>query len=295
MADGSVREIESIEPQLVGVSNSAGSVEMPGLRMRSLSDRSNQDQEEDDEYASESVTQEMPTPEEQTWSLVLVIGSVADVICSLAVFIVAFRFASRGSGVSLYSLAIQSMSHWFSSVLLALRFSAELKLPGASSGNEGLLRRRRRRFLYREQAVSIIMGIVMLLSAAGLLFKAIQKLKFWDHWYDDHEDMDSGNQWATEFLAWYGFSFYVVQAVLRFVTGRRLRRSAVWHGFVISVVSLLFLLVLALAASFEKEWSWKAEPIAAILLTFVTLAEAVRIIILHLDDMDTRLRFDPRA
>ena len=31
-------------------------------------------------------------------------------------------------------------------------------------------------------------------------------------WYLDHKDMDQQAQWATEFLAWYGFAFYLLQA-----------------------------------------------------------------------------------
>jgi len=44
-----------------------------------------------------------------------------------------------------------------------------------------------------------------------------------------------------------------------------------------------------------KEWSWKAEPIAAILLSFVTLAEGIRIIYFHFDDVDMRLQTDNKA
>lgn len=149
--------------------------------------------------------------------------------------------------------------------------------------------------MLREQGVSIVMGLVMLISSAGLLFKAFRKIRFWDTWYTDHETMDKETQWALEFLAWYGFSHYFLQAVFRGVAGCKLRRSILWNGFVASAVSVLFLLVLGLAASYQKEWSWKAEPIAAIVLSFVCLAEGIRIVIMHLDDMETRLRYDPRA
>merc|ERR1712032_946806 len=100
---------------------------------------------------------------------------------------------------------------------------------------------------------------------------------------------------ATEFLAWYGLSVYTAQAVFRFAAGRKLKRGMIWHGFFASVVSLLFLFILGIAASYEKEWSWKAEPIAAIALSSAALVEAVRILILNIDDMDTRLRVDTFA
>merc|ERR1712007_10919 len=135
----------------------------------------------------------------------------------------------------------------------------------------------------------------MLVSCAALLFKAARKLKFWNVWYKDHQNMDADAAWADEFLAWYGFSMYLLQACGRLVAAIKLKRMILWHGFWASVVSLLFLFVLGIAASYQKEWSWKAEPIAAMVLSIVTLIEAIRIVIMHLDDMNTRMRDDPRA
>merc|ERR1711924_300819 len=106
---------------------------------------------------------------------------------------------------------------------------------------------------------------------------------------------DEDVQETTVFLAWYGAVVYVGQALVRFVVARVLRRHVIWHAFATSCVSMLFLLVLAVAAMEEKEWSWKAEPIAAIVLAFVTLAEGIRIIYNHFDDVDDTLDYDPRA
>jgi len=261
--------------------------------MRGRVARADEEDDEEDEFA---VQQEAPTPQEKKWGNILALISLLDVISSTGVFISCFSYAYRDSGVSLWSMGIQVISHLLSSLMLLLRFCGENALPSAD--DQGLLRSRRRRFLVREQIVSITMGLVMLLSSAALLFKAFRKIRFWHKWYQDQllrEAMDSNVQFASEFLAWYGFSWYVVQAAVRLWAGMRLRRSIVWHAFVASVVSVLFLLVLGLGASYQKEWSWKAEPIAAIILAFVTLAEAIRIVIMHLDDMDTRLRHDPRA
>lgn len=283
-------ELNHVEPQLVGVSDphpAAG-----GLRKRTpvTSDA----EEEEDPHA---VSQDLPTEEEAKWSLYVSLASGFDIVCSLVVLVTAFRFAYRDNGVSLYCLGFQSLSHFLSSVILACRFVGEyfFSARDAQSQTAGLLRRERKRFLLREQGLSVCMGIVMLISSAALLFKAFRKIKFWNKWYKDHAGMDLEVEWVTEFLAWYGFTFYVLQAAFRFVAARKLKRSILWHGFVASLVSLTFLLVLGFAASYEKEWSWKAEPIAAIGLSFVTLFEGVRIIIMHLDDMETRLRFDPRA
>jgi len=135
----------------------------------------------------------------------------------------------------------------------------------------------------------------MLISSVSLLFKAFRKLRFWDKWYKDHENMDQEAASVTDWLAWWGFGIYSIQAIFRFFAGRQLRQSLVWHCFIASVVSLVYLGVLGVAALEEKEWSWKAEPIAAIALAFVTLAEGIRVVYYYFDDMDTRLQYDTRA
>merc|ERR1719310_570827 len=192
-------------------------------------------------------------------------------------------------------MGFQAISHELSSILLLARLAQELLLYRSPQASQSLLREKRRKSLHREQGFSVLMGIVMLISSVSLLFKAFRKLRFWDKWYEDHIDMDKEAQIATDWLAWWGFGIYSVQAVFRFFAGRKLRQTLVWHCFVASVVSLLYLLVLGIAALEEKEWSWKAEPIAAIVLSFVTLAEGVRIIYEYFDDMDTRLLHDARA
>merc|ERR1711933_36256 len=139
------------------------------------------------------------------------------------------RFAYRANGVSLYCLGIQAISHFMSSLLLIFRFCGEIALPDTLSAQEGLIRRRRRSFLVREQILSECMGIVMLISSAALLFKAFRKLSFWDKWYLDHTGMDMEAERATEILAWYGFAVYALQAGFRCSAARRLRRNIVWH------------------------------------------------------------------
>lgn len=286
-------QLEAVEPQLVGATEVGYATNAPGLRYRNGVLPASQE-DSDDEVAS--VTQEFPTEEERRLSLFLVLASVADLVCSFCIVVVAFRFAARSDSASLYSVGIQAGSHWSSSLLLALRFTGELKLPLPSENvSSGLLRKRRRRFLVREQVVSIIVGLLMLCSVAGLLFMAFRKINMWNKWYEDHSNLDAETRWALEFLAWYGFSFYFLQAIGRAVLGCKLRRSLVWHCFCASVVSVLFLLIIGIAGAQMQEWSWKAEPVAAIGLAFVTLIEAVRIIIMWLDDMDDRLKVDSRA
>lgn len=290
-------EMEHVEPEVVGAA-SADIFQRGGLRMRGREASRDVGLEEDEEEEDLGVTQEPPTPEEQRWGLWLAIVSAVDVVLSGAIFIASFSFAWRAAGVSLWCMGIQAISHLLSSLMLTMRFLGERSFHIASTDEltrSGLLRKDRRRFLVREQITAIIMGLVMLLSSAGLLFKAFTKIKFWKTWYDDHETKDRETQLALEFLAWNGFSIYFIQAVFRLIAARKIRRVIVWHTFVASVVSLIFLFVLGFAASYQKEWSWKAEPIAAIALAFVTLGEGIRIVVMHLDDMDTRLRFDPRA
>jgi len=289
-----MREMQEIPAQTLGHSTTGGT----NLRMRARNvPHEPQFFGDDNDEDLPSVDQDRLNPEERQWSLYVAIISGVDVLVSAGICIASLSYAYKDAGVSLWCMGIQTISHWISSLMLMLRFWGEHSLPHFDDDENStqLLRVSRRKFLIREQIASTVMGIVLLISSAALLFKAFRKIKFWTRWYEDHARMDAEAQWVLEFLAWYGFSVYLLQAVFRLVAARKLRRQILWHCFLASVVSLLFLFVLGFAASYQREWSWKAEPVAAIVLAFVTLAEGTRIVIMHLDDMDTRLRYDSRA
>lgn len=284
-----------IEPQVVGHhSHDESPGGRGGLRMRGGRDVAADDDMDDDHN---DVTQEAFTTEERGTCRRVALVSGLDVLSSTIICILCFSFAYRDAGVSLLCMGLQTLSHTLSSMMLCLRFWGEAAFnPQTDDASfSGLLKKERRRMLVREQIAAITMGIVMLLSSAALLFKAFRKMRFWNVWYKDHAAMDSATQQVLEILAWYTFAFYLLQAAFRFWAARKLKRQIIWHCFVASVVSLVFLFFIGLAASYQKAWSWKAEPIAAIALAFVTLAEGVRIVIMHLDDMDIRLRYNPRA
>lgn len=273
------------EPQIFGTPSS------DGLRMRS---RADDDVSEYDE--SLGVRQESLNQLERCWGLVTVVACAVDLLASTTIMVVAFKYAYRGNGVSLYCISLQAFSHELSSALLLARLVQELLFYRSAQASELLLLRdHRRKSLLREQLFSVLMGIGMLISSVALLFKAFRKLRFWDQWYLDHANMDHEVESVTDWLAWWGFAIYSVQAAIRFVLGRQLRQALVWHCFISSSVSLVYLLVMGIGASQREEWAWKAEPIAAIALAFVTLAEGVRIIIYYFDDMDTRLQYEARA
>eukprot|EP00438_Fugacium_kawagutii_P024232 Skav223093 [mRNA] locus=scaffold419:482651:489867:+ [translate_table: standard] len=191
-----------------------------GLRRRSPAPENAID--EDTGYPR--VLQEASTLQERKLSLFLAVVSMLDIISSFVMMCIAFQYAYRAVGASLYCLGFQSLSHMLSSILLTLRFVGELRV--SQDAEEELLRSERKRFLLREQLLNVLMGLSLLVAAAALVFKAARKIRFWDKWYTDHQDMDKEAQWATEFLAWYGFGFYLLQ-------------------------------VMGIAASYEKEWSWK--------------------------------------
>lgn len=277
---------DTVEPQQIGVGDF-------GMRQRR---EEAHDSDEEDEDGLKFIVQHAFTPDERKWAWVVVVTSCMDVVASAIIFCTSFKYAWLDGGVSLYSLGFQSVSHWISSVLLALRFISELRY--GHTDDQSLLRDRRRTQLYREQGLSITMAIVMLISSCALLFKAFRKLKFWEEWEQDlneRQKMQVEVQLITEWLAWTGFSIYVIQGVLRSFAACKLKVGMMSHGMVASYVSLGFLFVLGLAASFEQEWSWKAEPIAAIFLVFVTLVEAIRIVYNYLDDMEARLKHYDRA
>lgn len=283
-----------VPPQLVGASSHAPHQGRDGLRMRG---RDVADDGEDDEDDGPMVEQESMSPAERSVGRCVAWVSGFDLVASGIVICASFSYAWRDSGVSLLCMGIQAISHWISSAMLMLRFKGESSFnPQTDEASAcGLLRKERRKWLVREQIGAITMGIVMLLSSVALLFKAFRKIRFWTYWYKDHANMDNQAQVALEGLAWYGFSVYLTQAAFRFWAARKLKRSIIWHGFWASIVSMIFLFLMGFAASYQKEWSWKAEPICAIALSFVTVAEGIRIVIMHLDDMDTRLRHDSRA
>lgn len=242
--------------------------------------------------------QEVLSTEERRWALVILLSSSFDLLASACLCGVAFHYAYRDEGVSLYCLGVQAVSHLVSSLVLTMRFMGEF-LPareddGAVS-DACLLVEQRRRDLLREQAAALFMGISMMVSSAGLLFKAFRKIKYWDTWYLDHTEQDQEIAQIADLMAWWGFGGYTFQALLRLLAARRLRRSIAWHGFGVSAVSLVFFFVLGLAASYQREWSWKAEPVAAIALVVVMLCEGIRTIVVHLGDVELTLGLDPRA
>jgi len=247
------------------------------------------------------LAQEGATDSELPWAIALVATCMLDFLMSGTIICVALVFAWRDNGVSLYTLAMQAASHWASSLALISRFMGDLlpardpSFDGGEVSDEVLLLARRRRDLAREQAIGITIGILMLVSSAACLFKAMRKLLLWDKWYLDHRDQDEELEHVTDLLAWWGFSIYALQGTLRFVAARRLRRTTVWHCFGVSVVSMLFLLILGFAASHEYEWTWKAEPIAAMVLVAVSFVDGVRVIFNHFADVDTVLKFNARA
>merc|ERR1712032_643247 len=168
----------------------------------------------------------------------------------------------------------QAMSHALSSILLGLRFFGEYRLPSETpAAMKGLLRTRRRRYLVRERILNMVMGVVMMISSLALLFKAARKIQYWNMWYLDHVGLDQDCVNASIFLAWYGCGVYFVHSVVRGYAGYVLQRAVVWNSFIASVVSLLFLFVIGVAAIFQ----------------------GTRLIYTHSYDIEERLRNDARA
>jgi len=301
MASVSHNDVE-LRPQVLG--QAGGARQMARMESQESTLRHRSVPEPGPQYDESNVrpstcTQHELTEDERHWGIYTTVAAGIDLVASAVIFFTAFKYAYRDNGVSLYSMGFQAVAHWISSLLLALRFYSDVWPSVVADGEDQdevqLLWSKRKKDLTREQALSVGMGLVMLVSAGALLFKAARKLRFWDQWYLDHRDFDHEIEVITDWLAWCGFAIYVIQAIFRFCAARKLRRWIVWHGFSSSLVSLLFLLVLGIAASYEREWSWKAEPIAACVLVFVTIVEAIRIILTHFNDVECAMRSDPRA
>eukprot|EP00929_Paragymnodinium_shiwhaense_P006775 TRINITY_DN110734_c0_g1_i1.p1 TRINITY_DN110734_c0_g1~~TRINITY_DN110734_c0_g1_i1.p1 ORF type:complete len:304 (-),score=63.71 TRINITY_DN110734_c0_g1_i1:85-996(-) len=294
-------ELRGPGPQAYGQSDDGSSTADEGLRQRNGAAAHSFEYE--DEYGLElSFKEQEPLDkDEQRWALYTVVASGLDLLGSGVIISTTFKYAFFDGGVSLYSLGCQAVSHWLSSLLLVLRFGVELRTIKEAEGGvvdtSSLLLTRRRSQLHREQCISITMAIIMLFSSVALLFKAFRKLRFWNSWYEESQRLayDHEIQEVTAWLAWTGFSIYVLQAIFRVVAARKLKNCLCTHGCVASFVSLVYLLVLGIAASYQKEWTWKAEPIAAICLVVVMLIEGIRITFYYIDDMDSRLADSGRA
>jgi len=282
--DVELRSVDDPSPTTVGASLSSAREDSSGLRSRPQSQT-----QRHSAPAEELPTVELLGEEMRNWSLAVIVVGFVDVVLSGIIVIVSFSYAYRDNGVSLYTMGFQSFSHWLSSCLLIVRFRGELKHKSEETGQTALIAHRRRD-LVREQVCSVTMGLLMLISAGALIFKAARKIRFWERWHLDHTNQDREVELVTEHLAWWGFSVYLLQAIFRCRSALKIQRPVLWHGFWCSVVSLLFLLILGIAAVNEKEWSWKAEPIAAILLAFVMIIEATRVLIAHLGDVDDEMR-----
>jgi len=239
--------------------------------------------------------QQALTQKQRRWSILLVAFSGWDLIASACIVGTSLAFAYKDDGVSLYCLCIQALSHLLCSFVIILRFIGELLPPrdDNSQVSDGeILQEQRHRDLRREQLFAIVMGIGMLVSCAALLFKAFRKIKFWDQWYLDHSVQDQDIELVTRVMAWVGFVCYLFQASVRFYVGRITHKQIVWHSFAVSVVSLVFFMVLGVAASYEHEWSWKADPIAAVVLVFVMVGESTRILVQNPTDVSVQMRFN---
>mmetsp|Transcript_1232 Transcript_1232/g.3007 ORF Transcript_1232/g.3007 Transcript_1232/m.3007 type:complete len:288 (-) Transcript_1232:225-1088(-) len=281
-------ELQQVNPQVFGLAEPSPS----GLRSRSR-DRSEDDNDDDEE----PMIQEPLTEGQARFSVYVLVFSVGDMLASGAILITAFKYAYRDAGVSLYCLGMQAISHWISSLLLVLRFVGEIQHARSVAGgaDQALLCDRRRQQLYREQGLSIAMGLGILISSCALLIKAFRKIHLWDKWYLDHRHHDREVQEISQWLAWVGFALYSIQAIFRIVARVKLMRILLTHAAVASVVSLIFSLVMGIASKEQREWSWKAEPIAAMVLAVVMLIEGIRVVFNYIDDMADRLRDDPRA
>lgn len=278
-------ELEEFEPRTWGNTDiedvsgdEALDTEGPRLRRKTVKDKGFSDQD-------------------RRLSLILVLSCILDMIISSVTVAMALKHAYRDNGVSLYCLAIQSVSHGLSSLLLTIRFISEYRTEreAPAGPEEGLIKQRRRQHLVREKYLIVGMGCLMFVCSFTLLGKSIRKIKFWDRWYQDHMLMDVDAKFATMFLAWYGSVVYGLQAFIRGALGKAFDVTVLWYGFETSLVSLVFIFVLAVAVTFQKEWSWKAEPIAAVVLALFTMTEGGRFISNCRGSVDLVLKANPRG
>lgn len=248
------------------------------------------------------------TQRERIWVTRLVIMSIIDLGVSAMVASLAFSTAYWDSGLSLYCIGMQAVAHLISSVITILRYWKESRWGryGSKDGRpdnenqnddeEASLLTERKRDFTREQKLSIAIGVILLLTSAVLMFKAARKFKFWEQWHKDSQatraTSDQVIMKVCEVLAWKSGGMYALQAAIRYFarldTDGHLEGGNKFtnHIFWVSFSSCLFCFVLGLSASYQKEWSWKAEPIAASILSIGSCIEGMRILYVYFDDPD---------
>merc|ERR1719205_376592 len=101
--------------------------------------------------------------------------------------------------------------------------------------------------------------------------------------------MDKDVRFATKFLAFYGVFLYMGLAAIRYFIWTRMERDLIWQCFFCSLISVLFLILLGMAGGYEEEFTWKAEPLAAIVMSIVVALHAVYVMALHRESADRRV------
>lgn len=185
-------------------------------------------------------------------------------------------------------MGFQGLSHFLTSVLLLCRFRKESFLGKKNTRYSTLVHRRHD--LKREQKYFMVIGIILLLTCVGLLVKAARKFRFWDQWQQDHSIADEKIARMTGEVAWTVGIWYFMMFIHRFYLRRHLNQRILHHAYFVSFVGFVFGIVMAVAASFLTEGTWKADAICAAVLAVLVFVDGFYTIYHHLDDVDELLK-----
>jgi len=242
--------------------------------------------------------QEMLTVKDRQMAVFLVTSSLPDLLLGTMVMAVALFHAPREKGVSLYCLAMQVAAHMISSLLLLARLIGEYRFPEEENAlNTTLLREKRLTDLRREKFFSNLMGVVLMLISTASLFKVLRKARRFMVWQQDSVGQFMDVAFAARFLTPFGAIMYAFHAGVRFYCYRKLQARIIFQAFIVSAISVLFCVVLYMAAGYEKskEWKWKAEPIASLILSVGTLGEAIYIMSRYTKKAEYHLQISSHA
>jgi len=263
--------------------------EAEGIRMRNVENNQGHESMEPLPFPEEEYeTLEEFKPEHRMSINSLVIISIIDVLVSTGFIISCWSFAYAENGVSLLCMGFQGLAHLMTSLLLFGRFRKESFFGKKDSAYSNLIYRRND--LKREQKYFTLIGITLLLTCVGLLVKAARKFRFWDHWEQDHVDVDTRIAKMTEEVAWTVGVWYFLMFIYRFYMRRHLNMRILHHAYFVSFVGFVFGIVMAIAASFLTEGTWKADAIAAAALAVLVFIDGFYTIYHHLDDVDDLLK-----
>jgi hypothetical protein len=212
--------------------------------------------------------------------LLLLHGSSAvSIVFCTALIIFAGTHGEEDEAYSLLALGLYAFCEAFTSGILMWRFSQ-------AQGCVKFGKERAVKAKLCERNVNVLVGIVLLIASAVFFMRAFMKLQFWVH-DAAHAVLDEDAAHVAKVLAWPTIILYSLIAPIRCYLSRVLDSGFIQDGAVTAIVALLFAGVVG-SVDIAEHWysySWRAEPIAALVLAMVLFCAGMRVIVMNMGEV----------